>query len=62
MGEFKRGELHTGSKKGPLVRSRKQAEAIAMSEARKAGEGVPRKKKRRTVNARVGAAALAARS
>jgi hypothetical protein len=35
MGEFKRGTLHSGSKKGPKVKSRKQAIAIAMSEAGK---------------------------
>lgn len=39
MGEFKRGELHSGSKSGPKVKSRKQAIAIGMSEARKAGKG-----------------------
>ena len=33
MGEFGKGELHTGSKKGPVVTSKKQAIAIAMSEA-----------------------------
>lgn len=33
MGEYKRGTLHSGSKKGPKVTSRKQAIAIAMSEA-----------------------------
>ena len=32
MGEFKRGTLHSG-KGGPVVKSRKQAVAIAMSEA-----------------------------
>lgn len=37
MGEYKHGTLHSGSKKGPLVKSRKQAIAIAMSEARKYG-------------------------
>jgi hypothetical protein len=36
MGEYKRGELHSGSKKGPLVRNRKQAVAIALSQARRA--------------------------
>ena len=36
MGEFKRGKLHSGSKKGPEVKSRNQAVAIAMSEKRKA--------------------------
>jgi hypothetical protein len=35
MGEFKRGELHSGSKKGPEVTSKKQAIAIALSEAGK---------------------------
>jgi len=35
LGEFKRGKLHSGSKKGPVVKNRRQAVAIAMSEARK---------------------------
>lgn len=35
MHEFKAGELHSGSKKGPVVKNRKQAIAIALSEARK---------------------------
>ena len=35
MGEYKRGKLHSGSKKGPVVKSRKQAVAIAMSESRR---------------------------
>ena len=35
MHEFKHGELHSGSKKGPKVKNRKQAIAIALSEARK---------------------------
>lgn len=34
MREFKTGTLHSGSKKGPVVTSRKQAVAIAMSEAK----------------------------
>ena len=33
MREYKNDELHSGSKKGPKVSSRKQAIAIAMSEA-----------------------------
>lgn len=33
MHEYKAGELHSGSKKGPAVTSKKQAIAIAMSEA-----------------------------
>jgi len=47
MGEFAAGTLHSGSKKGPVVTSRKQAIAIALSEARKAGESVKPKKKRK---------------
>lgn len=40
MGEFKRGTLHSG-KGGPVVKSRRQAVAIAMSEA-----GMSKKKKK----------------
>ena len=36
MREFKQHKLHSGSKKGPMVKSRKQAIAIALSEQRKA--------------------------
>ncbi len=43
MGEYKRGTLRSGSKKGPKVSSRKQAIAIGLSKARKAGEKVPRR-------------------
>lgn len=41
MGEFKSGTLHSGSKKGPEVTNPKQAIAIGLSEARKAGANVP---------------------
>ena len=34
MHEYKMGKLHTGGKAGPVVKSRKQAVAIAMSEAK----------------------------
>lgn len=44
MGEFKSGSLHSGSKKGPEVTNPKQAVAIALSEARKAGSKIPMKK------------------
>lgn len=37
--EFKLGELHSGSSQGPLVKNRKQAVAIALSEQRKANQG-----------------------
>ena len=33
MRKYSKGELHSGSKEGPVVKSRKQAIAIAMSEA-----------------------------
>jgi hypothetical protein len=36
MHEFKAGELHSGSKKGPMVKNPKQAIAIALSEGKKA--------------------------
>lgn len=45
MREYKAGTLHSGSKSGPKVTSRKQAVAIGLSEARKAGEKVPRRKR-----------------
>lgn len=35
MHKFKHGQLHSGSKKGPQVKSRKQAIAIMLSEKRK---------------------------
>lgn len=38
MHEFKAGELHSGSKTGPVVKNREQALAIALSEARAAGK------------------------
>lgn len=45
MHEYKEGSLHSGSKKGPQVKSKKQAVAIALSEARKAGQKVKAKHK-----------------
>lgn len=47
MHEFKRGQLHSGSKSGPKVKSRKQAVAIALSEARKEGEAPRNQRERR---------------
>jgi len=34
MKEYEKGTLHSGSKKGPKVKNRKQAIAIALSEAK----------------------------
>lgn len=41
MKDYKKGSLHSGSKKGPVVKSKKQALAIALSEA-----GLSKKKKK----------------
>ena len=38
MHEYKHGQLHSGSKKGPKVKKRSQAIAIGMSEAGKSRE------------------------
>lgn len=35
MEEFKEHKLHSGSKKGPVVKSRNQAIAIGLSEAKR---------------------------
>ncbi|MEJ0054030.1 MAG: DUF6496 domain-containing protein [bacterium] len=47
MHEMKRGKLKSG-KSGKKVTSRKQAIAIGLSEARKAGGKVPRKRARKS--------------
>jgi len=43
MREAKAGKLHSGSKKGPIVKSKSQAIAIALSEQRKADKGKKKK-------------------
>lgn len=45
MHEYKEGTLKSGGKK--KVKSRKQAVAIALSEARKSGAKIPKKKRAR---------------
>ena len=47
MHEMKRGELRSGSS-GKKVKSRKQAIAIGLSEARRSGGKVPRKSSSRS--------------
>jgi len=47
MREMKRGKLKSG-RSGKKVTSRKQAIAIGLSEARKAGGKVPKKKSKRS--------------
>jgi Family of unknown function (DUF6496) len=39
MREFSAGKLHSGSKKGPVVKSKAQALAIGYSEARRGKKG-----------------------
>lgn len=51
MKEFKAGRLHSGSKTGPKVKSRKQAVAIALSEERKAGQKAMGNKPKKAFNA-----------
>lgn len=59
MREFKQGDLHSGKPgpgKGPRVKSRKQAQAIALSEARKAGASIPKRRnsvKKQSKNSRM---------
>jgi hypothetical protein len=40
MSEYKAGTLNSGSKTGPVVKNRKQAVAIAMSEAKMPQRGM----------------------
>jgi len=42
LDEWKAGTLHSGSKKGPIVKSQRQALAIALQQS---GQGRKRKKK-----------------
>jgi len=51
MHERKRGKLRSG-RSGKKVRSRKQAIAIGLSEARRAGAKVPRRKGRKRKSSR----------
>jgi len=44
--EAAEGKLHSGSKKGPLVKKRSQVIAIALSEGRKAASKKPKKRKK----------------
>jgi hypothetical protein len=46
MSKWKRGQLHSGSKKGPRVTNQRQAIAIMMSERRKEGKGKSGRKKK----------------
>ena len=44
MDEWKAGQLHAGSKKGPIVKSQKQAIAIAL---RQSGQSTTKRKRKR---------------
>ena len=45
MHEFKHGELHSGSKRGPRVTNRKQAIAIALNQARRGRRSARRRRR-----------------
>ena len=47
MQRFRAGKLHSGSKRGPVVKSEKQARAIQISEARAEGKKIPKRKAKR---------------
>jgi hypothetical protein len=44
MREFKAGTLNSGSKKGPVVKNKKQAVAIALSQAKMSKKKMGKKK------------------
>jgi len=45
MDEWEKGTLHSGSKRGPIVRSQRQAVAIALSQSGQSRRGRKRKGK-----------------
>ena len=47
MGKFRKGKLHSGSKRGKVVKSKRQAKAIMLSEARKEGYDIPKRGKKK---------------
>ncbi len=47
MEKFKEGDLHSGSKKGPVVKSREQAIAIALNESGQSKKKKPKAKKKK---------------
>jgi hypothetical protein len=59
MREFKEHKLHSGSKKGPVVKNRKQAIAISLSEARKAGAKIPKSPKKASRRVHISTASVA---
>ena len=46
MPKYRKGQLHSGSKKGPVVTNPKQARAIQISEARSEGHNIPKRGKK----------------
>lgn len=47
MKKFKKHKLHSGSKHGRIVKNKKQAKAIMLSEARAEGYDIPKKSRKR---------------
>jgi hypothetical protein len=52
MGKFRKGKLRSGSKHGRLVKNKKQATAIMLSEARNEGYDIPKKGQRKKARKR----------
>jgi hypothetical protein len=47
MKKYRKGRLHSGSKRGKIVRKKSQATAIMLSEARKEGHNIPKARRKR---------------
>jgi hypothetical protein len=45
--KFRKRTLHSGSKRGPIVRKKSQMQAIQISEARKEGYDIPKARRKR---------------
>jgi hypothetical protein len=58
MKKFRSGKLHSGSKKGPVVKNPAQARAIQISEARDEGHNIPKKPGKSARNKRLGKASI----
>lgn len=54
MKEWGEGKLHSGSKKGPVVKSQKQAIAIGLSEQRKSAGNGAKQRTGKTKNYKAG--------
>lgn len=58
MEKFRKGQLRSGSKHGPVVKDPAQAKAIQISEARDEGHDIPHKRGTKARNRRLEGAKL----